>query len=610
MRTLLALMISGAALAADRPFDPLPVLDLSKLKPSDFTDAELDLPYYLAHFREFAGAVVEEGPERGFIGISVWRAPNDNKPFNARIMENILSLTYFYTTKRPWNIYYGSKPVRQRLEAALEFWLRSQSPDGRFSEYGPGQWNLAATAFATKFMGRTLMLLQNAPPIDPALLKRVVEADRKAIRIVLTDAGLWKHGLTYTNQYTNIWAGGLELLHIAPDANLEALFWKRVEDGIREFQSPAGYFYEADGPDFGYSSNTSQHNLEVVYQFTRGTPRSDAFIEHEKRWFEWVQYNALPEPDGGWILNRAIETRQRHARFDDVTTPLAERIPLARAFAVSKTEQQAQVEKERAKLTRDWPKVAPLKIGEFSAFSPYAFLHRDQFEWYPTAVEQNQARRVLPYNAKTRFIHQRADSRNPVVSTYVQRPLYYAAFNSGKVIREQQRYGLGLVWVPKLGGVLQSQTGSAHEAWGTESQGQSGVSEASVVNAEFEVAGERVLSEPGFRDLRDGDLMVRYPIAGGEKTVRFLDDRIIVNVRQAGAISEIVPLLEDSAIHVGEGVVRIAPQFEVRLNASIQSSAIEHTSTKVGRKRVVVLRLRGENELNYTLAFAAAWVQQ
>ena len=92
----------------------VPPADFSKLKPSDFADDELDLPYYLAHFHRLANSVVEEGDNRGFINISVWRNPQDNKPYNARVMENILSLAFFYSTKRPWNQYYGSPAVRLR----------------------------------------------------------------------------------------------------------------------------------------------------------------------------------------------------------------------------------------------------------------------------------------------------------------------------------------------------------------------------------------------------------------------------------------------------------------------------------------------------------------
>ena len=147
MRFVLCLLVASAVQAA---FRPLPAFDAASVKPSMFGDSELDLPYYLVHFERFANSVVEDGPTRGFIHIPVWRNEKDNQPHNARIMENILSLAYFYCTKRPWNVYYGAPGLRDRLEAALAFWVNSQAPTGAFSEYKPQGWNLAATAFATK----------------------------------------------------------------------------------------------------------------------------------------------------------------------------------------------------------------------------------------------------------------------------------------------------------------------------------------------------------------------------------------------------------------------------------------------------------------------------
>src|SRR5579864_1325087 len=108
-------------------WDPIPSVDLSHLRPADFQDNDLDMPFYLARFKELADGVVESGPDRGFISIPVWRSVSNNKPYNARIMESILSLTYFYTRKAPWNPYYASHAVRQRLEAAMDYWLGLQN---------------------------------------------------------------------------------------------------------------------------------------------------------------------------------------------------------------------------------------------------------------------------------------------------------------------------------------------------------------------------------------------------------------------------------------------------------------------------------------------------
>ena len=107
--------------------------DLGRLSVNDFRDDELDLPYYLANFHRVANSVALSGPRRGFIDIPVWRDRKDNEPYNARIMESILSLAFFYTADRPWNSYRGDPALRARLEAALDFWARSQSSDGRFS---------------------------------------------------------------------------------------------------------------------------------------------------------------------------------------------------------------------------------------------------------------------------------------------------------------------------------------------------------------------------------------------------------------------------------------------------------------------------------------------
>ena len=173
------------AIVFAQPFDPLPAVDLANLKPSDFTDDELDtpaggnnanfaMPYLLAHFKTVADAVSDGSGKwpRGYIGITVWRGRKDNQPYNARIMENNLALTYFYVTDRPWNVYRGHAGVRQRLEAAFEFMMSEpvpRGPQGQFSEYEPQRYGLAPTAFLTKFLGQSLVLLHRpgAPQIDP-----------------------------------------------------------------------------------------------------------------------------------------------------------------------------------------------------------------------------------------------------------------------------------------------------------------------------------------------------------------------------------------------------------------------------------------------------------
>jgi hypothetical protein len=232
--------------------EPLvPAVDLSRLKVDDFRDDELDLP--LLHFHELANSVAIEGSSRGYFNLPVWRRPADNRPYNARVMENILSLVWFYTADRPWNPYRGSPAVRERIEAALGFWLRAQTVDGKFSEDNAENFNLAATGFAAELVGRALVLLASGPAIDAALRRRALEAIRKALRTGLTDAGFCEHGRSFSNQYTSLFAGALQFLQITDDPELAKILRSRMEQAHAEHQSPAGFYYETNGPDWGYN---------------------------------------------------------------------------------------------------------------------------------------------------------------------------------------------------------------------------------------------------------------------------------------------------------------------------------------------------------------------
>ena len=87
-RTAIVIILSLTVFiqAVQSQWAEVPAIDLSKLKPSDFSDDELDIPYYLQHFHTFANSVVETGPDKGFINIAVWRSPGiPHRACNSRI---------------------------------------------------------------------------------------------------------------------------------------------------------------------------------------------------------------------------------------------------------------------------------------------------------------------------------------------------------------------------------------------------------------------------------------------------------------------------------------------------------------------------------------------
>lgn len=101
--------------------------------------------YYMAHFKKLADSVTEAGPYRGYISSTAYRDLADNHPYNAHIASSIVSLSYIYTLERDWNPYYLHNGVRQRIEAAMEYWISQQSPGGAFPQYGKDQWHRSNT---------------------------------------------------------------------------------------------------------------------------------------------------------------------------------------------------------------------------------------------------------------------------------------------------------------------------------------------------------------------------------------------------------------------------------------------------------------------------------
>jgi len=578
------LLASGSAAnvqAQESDWEPLPSVDFSTISPADIPDFLMDRPeghgaghdidYYIGHFHRLANAVRTSGPDKGFIDISVWRNPADNEPYNARIMENITTLAWFYTQQESWNPYYSDPDLRKILEAALTFWVAMQNDDGRFSEYGENRWNLAATAFATKFMGKTLEMLQAGPAIDPVIHEQVKQANRKALMVVFTDESLYEHGRRFSNQYGNAFTGAPAHLDMNPDdTELREAFEVRLETSLEDFQSPAGYYYEHFGPDWSYAFGTHHSNILMAWHYARHNEELAAHYatEHE-RFIDWLSYNAVKQPGKGFfVLNRAIESRTSRPILERLESPLGEVVPLARAFNITREEAEERLVEVRQRVENSWGNIPALQTGNFSAYSAYSFLHRDHYRWNPVESQRQEAVQSLPYLASENFIHQRVDDLTHFETTFVRRPTYYAAFSAGEQQREQQRFGLGLLWSPVTGTVLQSQSNSMDAAWGTIMDNQDTPWEALPVEAEYRVDNTSWQPVAGARDLDDGRLLVEYGLGStghlasvGRKRLVFNKDAIEVELEHSGPFTEVLPLVVqddvDVVINMEHGVIRM-----------------------------------------------------
>jgi hypothetical protein len=608
----------SCAVRTDQALPKVEPVALNDIDPEQFSRDEWYVPYYLKHFASVANSLTDTGQYRGYINLVVWRTPDVNKPYNARIMESILSLVWFYTTERPWNPYYNDPALRKRIEAALTFWGNIQNDDGRFSEYAPGKWSLAPTAFATKFVGRALYLLENGPTIDEKILTRATMSLRKALFISFTDSALWAHGRNFTNQYENLWGGAMMYLNHHNDQTIDQLLVNRLNDSMEEFQSPCGYFYEKNGPDWGYNLSTHHSDLQVAWHFAKGTRLQDYFIDKTSRWYDWFSYNAVKEPGSSrYYLNKAIETRTQRWYVDTDTledprssrwTPQAEFVPLARAFTMSKESYERSCQEAYRHMRVKYPDVDELQVGEFWSFSPYAFVHDGLNQWLPSQQQKIEAIANLPYLKNENFTEVRSDRRNGTNYTFVRRPSYYAIVNGGKILTDQQRYGLGLIWNPSMGTVFQSQSRSDSTCWGTKAASNAQVYEASDVITSFMVNDNPWTAAPGSNEV-EGSMRISYPLGeSGLKTIRFEEKSIEVEIQHAATFTEIIPLLVEAGaiLQTDENTIKLQTArgtMTIRANSPIGILLRPQPVNIKGGKVCRIAEIQGRGKLTYSIRF-------
>src|SRR5690606_15655442 len=151
----------------------------------------------------------------------------------------------------------------------------------------------ATTGFILSAVGHALELLEGKAAIDPALEDALVEAMHRAATWFLTDEfTVWEDGGHYANQVVCGMLGIAVLLPRFDDPDLEALFAKRLDDMPRYLQSPAGYYYENDGPGHRYSIEVMSRDMAMLYERTR----SPVVKEMQEKYAAWLSYNLIYDP--------------------------------------------------------------------------------------------------------------------------------------------------------------------------------------------------------------------------------------------------------------------------------------------------------------------------
>ena len=554
VRILTSLGLGITGLSAQ--WTPVPAWDFSASSASDFADHELEVPYFLRHFAQVANAVIETGDNRGFLDIKVNREPVDNQPYNARIMEMQMALAYFYTADRPWNPYRGNGAVRARLEAMLDRWTRIQAPDGHayaglFAEYSSTNWSLAPTSFGSRAAAEALdLIIDSGQPFDAAILENARVSLRRALMAVFTRGDMRNAAKQYSNQFGGCYHAALIYLENWPDAELDAAFVAAVNAAAAQDQSPAGFWYEQGGPDFGYSGVHETSLRMALPRFRSRAGLMPVLVDDDEDWNAWLAANYVPQPGLAtrtFLTNAGINTRTSHALQTARSRPWSELVEASRIFAFSDAEFAAAVAARRAQVAAQFGNWGALSVPSAYSYIP-GFVHDARASldtWHPTAAQRDAAHATLPCLSMAPLNLQFHDPR-PTTYTMAKRPGYYAAVTTGSIRLSRQAYGLGLLWNPAFGIGLQSVAGTlSGNPWvyGTKRSGMTATYETANIPATVMAGGTAVTPSNGGRTLPAGDLEFTYALAGyGSKTITLGSDGVDVAITHSGDFSELLPL--------------------------------------------------------------------
>lgn len=643
----LAAFLSSPFLHA-QSWTPVPSASFTGIQLSQFADHELDVPYYLNHFAQVANSVVENPTTiggvvypRGFLNIKVNREPVDNVPHNARILEMQMALAYFYTADRPWNPYYNSAPVRQRLEAMMNLWTTMQAPDGHayaglFTEYSDSNWSMAPTSFGVMAAAQALdMIVASGLVFDAAILENSKAAVRRALLALFTRPDMRSHAKAWSNQFNGAYHAALIYLERWPDAALQAAFVQAVTDSCAQDQSPAGFWYEQEGPDFGYSG-VHDNNLRVAWPRLRGRVITNAaganivdlIVQDDAKWNDWLGANFVLQPGlatNTFFTSAGLNTRTSHSFQTPKSRPLAEFAASSRAFAYTDTEFAASLVSKRSTEQSRFGSYGPLSVPNAYSYIPSfvydaarpanSILNR----WHPTSAQRDAAIAALPSrstNISNRLFHNSSPTSGAFSMGAVKRGNYYATFAAGNRRVPRQAYGLNLLWNPSFGIAIQPVSGSSTSIpwqWGTirGTNTSSLAYETGNIPGTIKAGSNTVSPAAGVTDLPAGDVSFSYSLASGgatygQKSVTLGASNVSVVITHSDTFTECLPLAYASDAVVSNGTTRLVLQrtngssFLLQLNspASIDAGTTNSLTGGMVRRAVTI---RATNTLSYTL---------
>ncbi|WP_420113151.1 hypothetical protein [Pseudactinotalea sp.] len=527
----------------------LPLVDPLASEPdrSQFDDSEHVFAAYLTVVAPIANSIRDEDPYYGWMEDGWWRAPQ--QPYNAREMEQVATLTWFLTHERTWNPYFADTKLRDRIEAALGYYLSSQLADGSWSEYEWDVPHLAPTGFGSVALTTTYRYLREAGELTDWLPE--IESAVRASSAWLVDRSLghWRQPTPYTNQVVAGLAGASMTADLFEDADLAAQVaecWATLrEHGI----SDAGHSHEPMAYDFDYSFIVAMPDLAEGALAGFSEP-----IEMARSMAEFVSYASVLEPDRAGFLHWSAASA-RIATFTQEMQPnevldrtslgraLIDHVPVLAAFHPTDTEILAA----RQAWKSDPGPIVPLQRR---STSPRTWMHSSRAPLGPSEAEREDAIATLPYLASDRFTELRQAGSIDLDYLFVRRPEYYITTLLGRRAGhhgpyQRLRMGPGLLWHPTMGGLVYVLNSNDEDAWGPfpEVSSVTRVEVARTYYSEPYGEGERLSAA------QVGNLENEFSAAyldrtnGSHVVLSFFDDHVVQDITADDPGRAVIPLL-------------------------------------------------------------------
>ncbi|TDE98699.1 hypothetical protein EXU48_00320 [Occultella glacieicola] len=527
----------------------LPLVDPLGAPPdrTAFEDSEQVLAGYLTVVAPMANSIRDLDPNYGWMEDGWWRSPE--QPYNAREMEQVATLTWFLTHERSWNPYFGDARLRDRLEAALTYYLGIQLPSGAWSEYAYDVPHLAPTGFGSVALSLTHTYLSEAGEL-PGMLPRI-EAALRAAALWLTDRSKphWARPIPYTNQVVAGLVGVANAAEALADPSIAAAADECWTELLEHSITPAGHSMEPAGYDNGYSFTVALPDIADAAQ--TGVPQA---VEMARSMMGFIGRSAVWEPDrAGWVHWAAICVRNSAFASSVQPSEVVDRSALGRALLGELPEIGAfhptdvEILAAREAWAADPSPVAALaKKGT----SPRTWMHGSRAPLGLTVTEREAAIEALPYHARDRFTEVRRAGSFALDYLFVRRPSYYLTAALGHRDGHDGPYrrlrmGPGLLWHPTMGTLAVVLNNYTDDGWGHFPD----ASEIAVVEVDptyYSAPGRGGTELPAAEvDAVTGDFSVAYVDAaiGTDTDLSFHDHAFTQRIRTPEPGRALVPLL-------------------------------------------------------------------